>query len=152
MIRITASHGRKHATEGRTFQASIEVELADGDAAMVVERIHGIWNELQRAVDERMAGNGADHRPAPSPTAQAQTVRPPAVQVNANGHAPAVADNGQISGKQKNYLLGLSSKRGWRVGELNENIRQLVNREDATLHSLTRQEASRAIESLKEDP
>lgn len=148
MIRITASHGRKHPTEGRSFQASIEVEVPDGDAAMVVERIHGIWNELRRAVDERMAGSGADHRPA----TQAQTGLPPALQANGNGHAPTPADNGQISGKQKNYLLGLSSKRGWRVGELNENIRQLVGREDATLHSLTRQEASRAIESLKEDP
>ena len=178
IVRITASHSRKvpdphQQFATRSYAASIDAqaEVGEAEAAAVVARLHALWNELQRAVDERVAalcpdsraeqrnGNGGQ---APSTRGhQSNGHRSNGHQSNghrtngSNGtHERAAAhqsgnDNGTLSAKQKNFLLGLSSKRGWRIPRLNEELCQIFGRSDANLHGLSRREASLAIEAIR---
>lgn len=174
MIRITASHGRK--VPGRqeystlSYHCSIEVELCDAVPEEVLKRVHAMWSDLERAVDQRVEAqqpetgraNGNGHGPSNGHHADGMGQRYGSTgnghhgedsrSANGNGRSadrPENSSNGGLSAKQKSFLIGLGSKRAWRVPRLNEELRSITGRDDATLHSLSKFEASACIEVMK---
>lgn len=88
MIKLHASYSKKvpgqQEYSSESASASVEIELADGEIASVPAKAAELWNTLQRAVEQQLAGQPAS-RPAP-PVQQQPASQPVNRLPQNNGH------------------------------------------------------------------
>ena len=166
-MKLTVHTTKKIGLRGygsQCYGATLEIELQEGTPEEVARTYRAAAADLRRLVEAEIARDrDSEAAPARGHNENGSGNGRPAKGHNGNGHSHgnsrSAHHNGNgndrgpctLSAKQKNFLLGLSSKRGWRIPQLNDELRVILDRADVSLHSLTKQEASLAIESLKAD-
>lgn len=125
----------------RALDLAIEIDAPDGTP---LDKLDHLYAEVRKLVVTRLGQALAEAKavaPEPSPSL-----------ANGNDVAHRTTSGGEpgISPKQKGFLLGLGAKQGLKIADLNQRAKVRFGA-DATVHNLTRHEASELIEELKAD-
>ena len=168
MIRISVSHGRRvpdpaqdYAT--RSFSASIDAEVCESNPEAALKQIHALWNDLQRAVDERVAAlqpdagrdNGSNGNAVNGANGNGYYQRHESQPANGNGNGngrPAqrqdTRNGAGISRKQLRFASGLARKSRLSPADLDAYVRETFSDPTITLRDLSKKQASQLIEQM----